>query len=140
MNMNYNYLTAIFRSILTQVYVFLVLFTIFHFDLEKFISKNSKYIFFYQKFVHLGKYNSKYFSRMIVVHVHATVFFKKKRLISMLRIAQKPMLGRKVIHVRCINLSYNNMAIGIRLLDNKALFVYTGKFSCKLELLKDIAP
>ena len=33
----------------------LVLFTIFHFDLEKFISKNCKYIFFYQKFVHLGK-------------------------------------------------------------------------------------
>ena len=51
--MNYNYLTTIFRSILTQICVFLVLFTIFHFDLEKFISKNCKYIiFFYQTFVH----------------------------------------------------------------------------------------
>ena len=39
MNMNYNYLTTIFRGILTRIYVFLVLFTIFHFDLEKFISK-----------------------------------------------------------------------------------------------------
>ena len=39
MNMNYNYLTTIFRSILTQIHVFLVLITIFHFDLEKFISK-----------------------------------------------------------------------------------------------------
>ena len=53
MNMNYIYLTTISRSILTKVCVFLVLFTIFHFDLEKFISKNCKYVFFYQKFVHL---------------------------------------------------------------------------------------
>ena len=34
-----NYPTTIFRSILTQIYVFLVLFTIFHFDLEKVIIK-----------------------------------------------------------------------------------------------------
>ena len=46
------------------------------------------------------------------------------------------MLGRKVIYVRCINCSYNNVAKGVRLLDKKAIFVYTGK-SCKLELLKD---
>ena len=58
MNKNYNYLTTIFRSILTQIYVFLVLFTSFHFDLEKFISKTCKYFFFYQEFVHLGR---KYF-------------------------------------------------------------------------------
>ena len=32
-----NYPTTIFKSILTQIYVFLVLFTIFHFDLEKVI-------------------------------------------------------------------------------------------------------
>ena len=37
------------------------------------------------------------------------------------------MLGRKVIYVRCINCSYNNVAKGIRLLDKKAFFVYTGK-------------
>ena len=50
---------------------------IFHFDLEKFIRKNCKYIFFYQKFVHLGKNTSKYCSQIIVVHVYATVFFFK---------------------------------------------------------------
>ena len=59
MNMNYNYLFTIFRSIFDpNVFVFLVLFTIFHFDLEKFISINCKYIFFYQKCVHYGR---KYF-------------------------------------------------------------------------------
>ena len=41
-----------------KYYVFLVLFTIFQFDLEKFIGKNWKYIIFYQKFVHFGQ---KYF-------------------------------------------------------------------------------
>ena len=46
------------------------------------------------------------------------------------------MLGRKVIYVRCINCSYNNVAKGIRLLDKKATFVYTGIISCKEELLK----
>ena len=74
MNMNYNYLTTIYRIILNQIYVFLVLFTIFCFDIEKFISKISKYIFFYQKFVHLGENTSIYCSQIIEVHVHATVF------------------------------------------------------------------
>ena len=74
--MNNNYPTTIYRSILTQIYIFLVLFTIFHFDHEKFISKNCNYIFLYQKFVHLGG-NTIYCSRIIVVHVHATVFFSK---------------------------------------------------------------
>ena len=32
-------------------------------------------------------------------------------------------LGRKVIYVRCINCSYNNVAKGIRLLDKKACFI-----------------
>ena len=50
------------------------------------------------------------------------------------------MLGRKVIYVRCISCTYNNVAKSIRLLDKKAILVYTGKFSCKLELLKDISP
>ena len=52
----------------------------FQFDLEKFISKNCNYIFFNQKFVHLGKNTSKYCSRIIEVHVHATVFFSKVHL------------------------------------------------------------
>ena len=47
----------------------------FHFDLEKFAGKNCKYIFFYQKSVHLGENTSKYCSMIIVVHVHATVCF-----------------------------------------------------------------
>ena len=37
------------------------------------------------------------------------------------------MLGRKVICVRCINCSYNNMAKDIRLLDKIAIFVCTEK-------------
>ena len=108
--MNNNYLT-IYRSILTQIDVFLLLFTIFHFDLEKFISKNCTYVFFDQKFVHLGQNTSIYCSSLIVFHVHATVFFLKftqpvtilqtvsnqevtlKRLISMLQIAQKLYVG-----------------------------------------------
>ena len=48
----------------------------FHFDLEKFISKNCKLIFFYQKFVHLGENTSKYCCQINVVHVHATGFSK----------------------------------------------------------------
>ena len=64
------------RSILTQIYVLLVLFTDFHFHLVKFISKHCKYIFFYQNFVHLGETTSKYYIRIIVGHVHVTVFSK----------------------------------------------------------------
>ena len=76
MNINFNYLTTTFRSILFKsIYIFLVLFTIINFDLEKLINKNCKYIFFYQKCVHLGENTSKYCSRIIIVHVHATVFF-----------------------------------------------------------------
>ena len=71
--MDYNYLTTIYRSILSQIYVFLVLFTIFHFDLKKFISKNCKYIFFLQKFVQLGENTSICCSRIIV---HSTFFSK----------------------------------------------------------------
>ena len=41
------------------------------------------------------------------------------------------MLGRKVIYVRCINCAYNNVAKGSRLLDKKAIFVYTEIISCK---------
>ena len=39
--------------------------------------------------------------------------------------------GRKVSYVRCIKCSYNNVAKGIRHLDEKAFFVYTGIISCK---------
>ena len=74
MNKNYSYPTTIWVSILTQIYVFLVLFTIFAFDLETFISKIWKNILFYKKFVHLGKNTFPYCSRIIAVHVYVNVF------------------------------------------------------------------
>ena len=40
-------------------------------------------------------------------------------------------LGRKVIYVRCKHCSYNNGAKGIRLVDEKANFVYTETILCK---------
>ena len=36
-----------------------------------------------------------------------------------------------LIYVRCISCSYNNVTKSIRLLDKKAILVYTGKFSRK---------
>ena len=36
--------------------------------------------------------------------------------------------GHKVIYVRCLSCSYNNVAKGICLLNKKAFLVYTGKF------------
>ena len=36
----------------------------------------------------------------------------------------KAMLGRKVIYVRCITCSYNNVAKGVRLLDKKKQFLF----------------
>ena len=120
---------------------FLVLFKFFHLDFKKFSSKKCKYIFFDQKFVHLGENASTYCSRMIVVHVHATVFFSSKfaqrvtilqtvsnqeatlkRLIkACCGLVKSCILGRKVIYVRCINCSYNNVAKCIRLLHKKHL-------------------
>ena len=77
MNINYNYLTTIYRSILTHINVFLVLFTIFHFDLEKFTRKICKNIYFSTRNLYiLGENTSKYCSPIILVHVHATVFSK----------------------------------------------------------------
>ena len=43
---------------------------------------------------------------------------------------------RKVIYVRCINCSYNNVAKGICLLDKKAIFVYTEKNHASKSFLK----
>ena len=38
------------------------------------------------------------------------------------------MMGRKVIYLRCIKCSYNNVAKGIRVLDKKAIFGFQEKF------------
>ena len=76
MNMNYNYLTTIFRSMFDPIFfLFLVLFTIFHFDIEKFISKIVNIYFSTRNLYIVGENTSNYCSLAIVVHVHATVFF-----------------------------------------------------------------
>ena len=58
--------------------VFLVLhvFTIFAFDHEKEIKQKLQNLFFYQKYVHLGKNTFIHCSRITVVHIHVTVFLK----------------------------------------------------------------
>ena len=77
MNTNYNYLTAILRSILTHILLFPVLFTIFQFDLEKFLSKIKNIHFSTRNLYILSKNTSKYCSRInVVVHVHSIVFSK----------------------------------------------------------------
>ena len=58
----------------------------------------------------------------------------------MLPISQKLFVGAKVIYMRFINCSYNNVVKGICLLDKKAIFVCTGRNSYKRERLKDISP
>ena len=74
MNMNYNYPTTMYESILAQIYVFLVLFTIFAFNNEKLFKPKLQKIFFYQKYVHLGENTLIHCSRRTVVHVHVNVF------------------------------------------------------------------
>ena len=94
----------------------------------------------------LGENTSKYCSRIIVVHVHATGFSKvhpachnivnsiepgsgsKKTDKHAVDCSKNCMLGRKVINVRCINCSYNNVAIGIHLLDNFFFLFIQEKF------------
>ena len=66
MNMNYSYPTTIYESILTQIYVFLVLF--FFFYHEQIISKIGN-IYFSNR--NLGKNTFIYCSEIIVIHVHA---------------------------------------------------------------------
>ena len=53
----------------------MVLFTIFHFDLEKVIRKIVNINFSTRNLYILGENISIYCSRIIVVHIHATVFF-----------------------------------------------------------------
>ena len=71
MNMNYSYLTTLYESILAQMYEFLVFFTIFSFYHEKHFKQK---IFFYHKYVYLGKNTLIHCSRIIAVHIHVNVF------------------------------------------------------------------
>ena len=73
--MDSNHLTAIFRSILIQILCISGIIYNFLFDLEKFISKNANIYFSTRNMYILGKNTSKYCSGIILVHVHATVFF-----------------------------------------------------------------
>ena len=74
MSINCNNLTTIFRCILTQIEcISVIIYIFFHFDFEKFKTKNCKYIFFYKKMYILRENTSKYCSWIIVVHIHATV-------------------------------------------------------------------
>ena len=75
--MNFTYPTTMYTSILAQMYVFLVLFTIFAFNHEKEIKQKLQKIFFYQKYVHLGKNTFIHCSRITVVHNYVNVFSLK---------------------------------------------------------------
>ena len=60
---------------LRLIYVFLVLFTIFQFELEKFKRKNCKYIYFYQKFVQLVENTLQKLHLFFTVHFLMNFFF-----------------------------------------------------------------
>ena len=109
MNMNYNYLTAVFRSILTQILCISGI--IYILTLKSSQAKIVNRYFSTRKNVHLGENTSKYCSRVIIVSCSCNFFFLKftqrvtilqtvsnqevilKRLISMLRVAQKLYVG-----------------------------------------------
>ena len=71
--MNYSYLTTMNES-MAQMYVFLVLFTIFAFYHEKKNKQILQKLFFYHKYVYLSKNTLIHCSRIIVVHIHVNVF------------------------------------------------------------------
>ena len=62
------------ESILAQMCVFLVFFTICAFYHEQFIKPKLQKIFFYQKYVHLGKNTFIHCSQRTVAYVHVNVF------------------------------------------------------------------
>ena len=74
MNMNYSYPTTMYESILAQMYVFLVLFTIFAFYNENLFLPKLQKIFFYQKYVHLGEHTRIHCSQRTVVHINVNGF------------------------------------------------------------------
>ena len=63
-----------------------------------------KYIFFYQKSVHLGENTSLYCGRIIVVRVHATVFFLKLTQLIIIANGIKP----GTIYQKALNLYLGN--------------------------------
>ena len=100
-------------------------------------AKNVNIYFSTRNLYILGENTSKYCSRIIVAHVHATGFSKAHPACHNIANGIKPGSGSRktdkyavdcskavcwgvVIYARCINCSYNNVAKGIRLLDKKA--------------------
>ena len=74
MYMNYSYQATMYESILAQICVFLVLFTIFAFYHEKFLKPKLQKNIFLHKYVHLGENTLIHCSRKTVAHVHVNVF------------------------------------------------------------------
>ena len=74
MNKNYSYPTTLYERMLAEIYVVLVLYIIFAFYRENFLSKNWKKVFFYQKYVNQGENTFIHCSRLTVVHVYVNVF------------------------------------------------------------------
>ena len=130
-----------YESNLAQMYVFLVVFTIFAFYLD-FLSKNCKKKYFSTMYIHC--------IRITVVHIHVNVFFFFKNSPSVSQCQTQTELNRqvtkrtdkhavlalkrgivgcKIIRVRCTTCSYNTIATSIGLLDKITIFVCTGKFS-----------
>ena len=70
----------------------------------------------------------KFTQRVTILQTVSNQEVTLKRLISMLRIAPKLYVGGKVIYARCINCSYNNVAKGIRLLNEKAFLFIQERF------------
>ena len=92
---------------------------------------------FLPKICTFGENTSKYCSWIIVVHVQTTVFFLKlTHIVNGIKAgsdskktdkhaadcSKAVYWGRKMIYVRCIKCSCNNVAKGIRLLDKKTTF------------------
>ena len=74
MNVDCSDLTAVCGGVFAQMYVLLVLFTIFAFYHEKNLSQNCKKIFFYQKYVCLGGGTLIHCGRRAVVRVYVDAF------------------------------------------------------------------
>ena len=74
MNMNYSNLTIMYEVFLAQMYVLLVLFTIFAFYHENLLSQNCKKYFLPEICIFGQKKTLKHCSQRTVVHVYVNAF------------------------------------------------------------------
>ena len=75
----------------------------------------------------------------LVYSISGSVFVQCDSFKSLSRSFKSCMLGRKVIYVRCINYSYNNVAKGIGLLDKKH-FLFIQQTVCASKSFRKIYP